>query len=194
MADTYELIDELSGLLEKAIKTKPKDVKQRADLHKKSNAKVKELQQATKKAEDFFAGVLDESKEALYAALGIATSEVRLRDREVVRGLKQATKSNEAITRPKGWKESFDKAFKIISEWDPKAPDAHVLDEAVKLLKAAGKSIDSWYATYKKEQQACNAAVKEVVEDLKSINDDRAKGLIQPYIDNYYEALAIKPV
>lgn len=187
---TYELTDELVGLLEKAMKSKPKDVKQRTDLNKKSKEKVKELRESIKKSQESFKHLLDESKDALLAALGVATSEVGLRDREVVRHLKQATKCNDAITRPKGWQDGFDKAFEIIAEWDPKTENADDLEKAIKLLKTAKKTIETWYAAYQKEQLACNASVNEVFEDLKSMHDEDAKGLIQPYLDKYRQVLA----
>ena len=47
MASNWEdMTDEAIGILEKAMKTKPKDTKARTDAHKKANAKVKRAAEA----------------------------------------------------------------------------------------------------------------------------------------------------
>src|SRR5262245_1505600 len=120
MSRYEDMTDEVVGILDKAIKTKPKDAKARADLHKKASAKVKELQTHVADAVAEFSKKIDTATRTLEEAFGVASSEADLRDREIVRHLKQAIKLSKVIDRPKGWTNDFDKAAKTIASWDPK--------------------------------------------------------------------------
>src|SRR6188472_2198210 len=116
MPTQYEVLaDDAIGILEKAIKTKPKDMKARVDLHKKATSKLKELQKDISDATVRFTTNLDTTTRTLEEAMGVASSEARLLDREIVRHLKQAIKLSKAIERPKGWDDDFDKAAKTVA-------------------------------------------------------------------------------
>jgi chromosome segregation ATPase len=188
MASSYDaLTDDAVGILDKAIKTKPKDVKARTDLQKKANAKLKELQKFMADTLATFTKTIDATTRKLEEAVGVAASEAKLFDREIVRHLKQAIKLSKAIERPKGLTDDFDKAAKTVASWDPKAEGVEELKKGTQYLEAGIKSIESHMAAHRKDVKECNETVKKAFEDLKSLNDPHLKELISPYLTEYAE-------
>ena len=188
MASAYEsLTDDALEILEKAIKTKPKDTKPRTDLHKKANAKLKDLQKDVSDAVARFTKNLDTSTRTLEEAFGVASSEAKLFDREIVRHLKHAIKLSKEIDRPKGWGDDFDKAAKSVAAWDPKAEGVKELEQGVKYLTAGKKTLGGRIAANQKEQRECNVFVDKAIDDLDSLNDENLIKLISPYLTLYVE-------
>src|SRR4051794_14315263 len=188
MASQYHaLTDEAVGILEKAIKTKPKDTKARIDLHKKANAKLKELQKDVAEGVASFTKNLDTTTRTLEEALGVAENEAKLRDREIVRYLKHAVKLSKAIDRPKGWTDDFDKAAKTVASWDPKADGVKELEQGIKSIEAGKKNITTKLAATYKEEVECNKFVDKATLDLDSLKDPDLKGKISPYLCRYVE-------
>ena len=188
MASVYEsMTDDAVGILEKAIKSKPKDTKARTDLHKKANAKLKELQKHLADAIATFTKSLDTTTRTLEEAVGVASSEAKLFDREIVRHLKHAIKLSKGIDRPKGWTDDFDKAAKTVAAWDPKAEGVKELEQGVKCLEAGKKSIQTNLAATNKEEVECNAFVDKAILDLDSLKDPGLKEKISPYLCRYAE-------
>ena len=101
--DIDGMTDEAGGILEMAIKSKPKDTKARTDLHKKANGELKDLQKYINGQTAEYNTRIDETTRTLEEAFGVASSEAGLRDREIVRHLRQAIKLSKGIDRPDGW-------------------------------------------------------------------------------------------
>jgi hypothetical protein len=188
MASSYEIMtDEAVTILEKAMKTKLKDAKTRVTLHKKANAKLKELQTLVGEASDSFSKDLEKATRTLEEAFGVASSEAKLFDREIVRHLKRAIKRSKDLPKPKGWTNSFDKAASIIAEWNPKGEDLDALEEGIKLLEAGKKYLQTSLAVYRTEELECNAVFDKALEDLNDLDDARVKELLSPYFTRYLE-------
>jgi uncharacterized phage infection (PIP) family protein YhgE len=180
------MTDDAIGILEKAIKTKPKDTKARADLHKKANGQLKELQKYMSEAVTKFASNLDTTTRTLEEAVGVASSEARLFDREIVRHLKQAIKLSKNIERPKmDWIADFEKAAKTVASWDPKAEGVKELEQGVKSLEAGKKTIATNMAANEKQQRECNAFVDKAIDDLNDVKDEKLKSAVGPYLTKY---------
>jgi hypothetical protein len=105
-------------------------------LHKKANAKLKELQKFMADALATFTKTVDATTRKLEEAVGVAASEAKLFDREIVRHLKQAIKLSKAIERPKGLTDDFDKAAKAVVSWDPKAEGVEELEKGPKISRS----------------------------------------------------------
>jgi hypothetical protein len=188
MASKYEsLTDEATGILEKAVKSKPKDTKARTDLHKKANAKLKDLQKHLADSVATFTKNLDSTTRTLEEAVGVAENEAKLFDREIVRHLKHAIKLSKAIDRPKGWTDDFDKAVKTVAGWDPKAEGVKELEQGIKSLEAGKKCIKTSLAATNKQEVECNGFVDKAILDLDSIKDEELKKKISPYLCRYAE-------
>jgi hypothetical protein len=188
MAESYEIAtDEGIAILEKAIKTKPKETKARIGWHKKANTKLKELHTEFTTVLDDFGKRIDRTTRILQEAFGVASSEAKLFDREIVRHLKRAIKQSKEVPRPKGWTDNYDKAVKKVAAWDPKGESVDELKEGIKLLEAGKKAIKTGMAAHRKEELECNAAVDKALEDLNSLGDERVKALLTPYFDSYRE-------
>jgi SOS response regulatory protein OraA/RecX len=188
MAAVYEsMTDDAVGILEKALKSKPKDTKARTDLHKKANAKLKELQKHLADSVVEFTKSLDTTTRTLEEAVGVASSEAKLLDREIVRHLKHAIKLSKAIDRPKGWTDDFDKAAKTVSAWEPKAEGVKELEQGIKCLEAGKKCIKTNLAATNKQEVECNAFVDKAILDLDSLKDEELKKKVSPYLCRYVE-------
>jgi len=187
MASQYaSMTDEAIGILEKAIKTKPKDTKARADLHKKANGKLKDLQKYMSDAITAFTNNLDTTTRTLEEAVGVAASEARLLDREIVRHLKQAIKLSKNIERPKmDWIDDYTKATKTVASWDPKGEGVKELEQGAKSLEAGKKTIATNMTANEKQQHECNALVDKAIDDLNDVKDDKLKAAVGPYLTKY---------
>lgn len=186
MASGYEaMTDDAVGILEKAIKSKPKDTKARTDLHKKANAAVKELQKYITEHVAKFTKNLDASTSTLEEAFGVASSEAGLRDREIVRHLKHAIKLSKDIERPKGWGDDYDKAVKTVASWDPKGEKVDELKQGSKSLEAGKKCVKSNLDDNHKQQKECNVYVDKAILDLDDLKDDKLAAKISPYLIRY---------
>jgi len=187
MASQYvAMTDDAIGILEKAIKTKPKETKARIDLHKKANGKLKELQKYMSDAVTRFTENLDTTTRTLEEAVGVASSEAKLFDREIVRHLKQAIKLSKSIERPKmNWIDDYAKAAKTVAAWDPKAEGVKELEQGTKCLEAGKKTIATNMAANEKQQHECNAFVDKAIKDLDDVKDDKLKAAVGPYLTKY---------
>jgi hypothetical protein len=186
MARPHEIAtDELVGILEKAMKTKPTDKKARADFHKKASSKAKALQTDIADIQEWFIKSIDKGTRTLEETFGVAASEAKLFERAIVRHLRKAIKLSKSTPRPKGWTENFDKAAKSITGWDPKSDKADGLADGVKYLEAGKKAIQTQWEAYRKAELECNKAVDEALKDLVELKDDKLKALLKPYFDTY---------
>jgi hypothetical protein len=192
MAHPFEtMTDDAVGILEKIAKAK--DTKAKSDLHKKANAKLKELQKHVADAVADFTERLNTSTQTLEEAFGIASSEAGLRDHEIVRHLKQAIKLSQGIDRPKGWTDDYDKAGKTVSSWDPKAGGNDELDKGIKQLEAAKKHLLANLAANYKQENECNVFVDKAIADTDSLKNDELKKHIMPYLNKYAAFFSGKP-
>ena len=186
MAATYEsMTDAAVGILEKAIKAKPKDTKARTDLHKKANAALKDLQKYIVDKVAEYSKKIDQSTQILEEAFGVASSEAGLRDREIVRHLKHAIKLSQDIDRPKGWTDDFDKAVKTVASWDPKGEKVDELKQGIKSLEAGKKCVATNLAATHKQMVECNGYVDKAIMDLDDLKDEKLAAKITPYLNRY---------
>jgi hypothetical protein len=185
MGMEFPAVDAAIALLEKAIKTKPKDTKKRADLHKKANESLKALDKHMADAEATFKKNLDATTRILEEAFGVASSEAKLFDREIVRHLRRAVKLSKEVDRPKDWTVDFGKAAKTVADWDPKAEGVEELEQGIKFLKSGVKAIDTGMAAHRKEELECNAMVDEALKDLYELDDAKLKEAVEPYLTRY---------
>jgi hypothetical protein len=108
-------------------------------------------------------------------------------DREVVRHLRRAVKLSKEVDRPKDWTVDFGKAAKTVAAWDPKEKGVEELNQGIKYLEAGKKAIETGMAAHRKEELECNAMVDKAFEDLRSLDDERLKEAVGPYLTRYLE-------
>jgi hypothetical protein len=185
MGMEFPAVDAAIALLEKVIKTKPKETKKRTDLHKKAIESLKALEKHMADSEASFKKNIDTTTRILEEAFGVASSEAKLFDREIVRHLRRAVKLSKEIDRPKDWTVDFGKATKTVAAWDPKAEGVKELEQGIKYLEAGKKSIDTGMAAYRKEELECNAMVDEALKDLYELDDAKLKEAVEPYLTRY---------
>jgi hypothetical protein len=185
MGMEFPAVDAAIALLEKAIKTKPKDTKKRTDSHKKANESLKALEKHMADAEAKFKKDLDTTTRILEEAFGVASSEAKLFDREIVRHLRRAVKLSKEVDRPKDWTVDFGKAAKTVAAWDPKADGVKELEHGIKYLESGKKAIETGMAAHRKEELECNAMVDKALEDLRSLDDKQLKEAVEPYLTRY---------
>jgi hypothetical protein len=168
-------VDAAKAILDKAIKSKPSEVKVRVDLHKKANGQLKTLKEKISSGAD---GVIKQNEVALTtweSALGVADSEATLREHALVHHIRQVVKNLKKVPQPKGLADNFDKAAKSVAAWDPKGESVDVLKEATKSLDAGNKAVQEFSTAYDKAKAESDAMRAKVKTEMTSSHDEDLK-------------------
>ncbi len=163
------------AILDKAIKSKPSDVKVRVDLQKKANGQLKSLKEKISSGADGVIKQYDAALTTWESALGVAESEATLRDHAIVHHIRQRVKELKKVPLPKGLAENFDKAAKSVAGWDPKGESVDALKDGIKYLDAGNKAVEDFSTAYDKAKSESDAMRDKVKKELASSPDEHLK-------------------
>jgi hypothetical protein len=185
MAQVWETkTDDVIGVLDKAMKTKPHDSKTRIDLQKKANTQLKDLQKLIADGSDTMTKSIEKVLRTAEEMLGVAESEVKLLDHHAIVGhLRHAVKLYKEYPKPKGWTDSYDKAAKTVAGWDPKGEKLDALRDGMKYLDLGKKTISAYFTGKRKIELACNHMFDKAIDDANHMKDQHVKAALQKYID-----------